>query len=95
MIKASGLYVSRFGRVTRRRQNAYATDSRTITATTFCIAATAAHSAPSNGIDTTAWIRPPVTVLAVPIVSRMKPQKIPKCMIPARRSRNIRLWAKT
>jgi len=37
---------------------------------------------------------PPVTMLAVPIVSRMKPQKIAKCMTPARASRNIRDWAK-
>ena len=63
-----------------------------MTATTFCIALTATHSAPSNGIETMASIRPPVTMLAVPIVSSTKPQKIPACRIPARASRNIRVW---
>ena len=63
----------------------------TITATTFCIALTAAHSTPSSGAATTAWTRPPVTMLAVPIVSRMKPQKMLKCIAPARGSRNIRV----
>ena len=62
-----------------------------MTATTFCIALTATHSAPSNGIEITASTRPPVTMLAVPIVSRTKPQKIPACRIPARMSRNIRV----
>ena len=62
-----------------------------MTATTFCIALTATHSAPSNGIETIAWIRPPVTMLAVPTVSRTKPQKIPACSSPAARSRNIRV----
>ena len=84
--------VSRFGRVTRRRQYAQAMHASTITATTFCIAMTAAHSAPSNGIETIAWIRPPVTMLAVPMVSRTKPQKIPACRIPAAGSRNMRVW---
>ena len=92
MIRASRLKVSRAGFVTRRRQNAQAMQTRTITATTFCIALTAAHTRPSNGIDSTVSISPPVTMLAVPIVSRMKPQKMPACMSPARRSRNIRLW---
>ncbi len=53
---------------------------------------TAVHSAPSNGIETIAWIRPPVTMFAVPIVSRMKPQKIPAWSRPAAGSRNIRVW---
>ncbi len=66
----------------------------TITATTFCIALTAAHSSPSNGASTIAWMTPPVTMLAVPIVSRMKPQKIEKCIAPARASRNMRDCAK-
>ena len=86
------LSVSRAGRTTTRRQIAHATHTSTITATTFCIAVTATHSAPSNGIDSTAWIRPPVTMLAVPIVSRTKPQKMPKWRMPACRSRNIRVW---
>ena len=37
---------------------------------------------------------PPVTALAVPIVRRTKPQKIPKCMSPARGSLNIFVWTK-
>ncbi len=64
----------------------------TITATKFCIAFTAAHAAPSSGIDTMPSIRPPVTMFAVPIVSSTKPQKMPACRIPARMSRNIRVW---
>ncbi len=40
----------------------------------------------------TAWMSPPVTMLAVPIVSRTNPQKIPKCISPARRSLNIFVW---
>ena len=35
---------------------------------------------------------PPVTTLAVPIVSRTKPQKIPACISPARQSLNIFVW---
>ena len=62
-----------------------------MTATTFCIALTAVHSAPSNGIERIASIRPPVTMLAVPTVSSTKPQKIPACRMPARASRNIRV----
>ena len=58
----------------------------------FCIALTAAHSEPLKGAETTAWISPPNAMLAVPIVSRMKPQKMPACMRPARTSRNIRVW---
>ena len=65
-----------------------------MTATTFCIALTAAHRMPSSGAWTIAWMIPPVTMLAVPIVSSRKPQKIEKCMIPARGSWNIRCWAK-
>ncbi len=83
--------VRRLGFVTSRRQYAQAIETSTMTATTFCIALTAAHSAPSNGIETMASISPPVTMLAVPTVSRTKPQKIPACRIPARRSRNIRV----
>ena len=89
---ASRLNVSRGGRVTSRRQNAHAIESRTITATTFCIALSAAQIAPSNGAARTASMIPPVTMLAVPIVSRTKPQKIPACMSPACQSRNIRVW---
>ena len=37
---------------------------------------------------------PPVTTLAVPMVSRTKPQKIPRCRIPARGSLNILVWMK-
>ena len=32
----------------------------------------------------TAWMSPPVTMLAVPIVRRTKPQKMPACIRPAR-----------
>ncbi len=42
----------------------------------------------------TAWTSPPVTTLAVPIVSSTKPQKMPKCISPARRSLNIFVWRK-
>ncbi len=35
---------------------------------------------------------PPVTTLAVPIVSRTKPQKMPACISPARGSLNILVW---
>ena len=35
---------------------------------------------------------PPVTMLAVPIVSSTKPQKIPACISPARGSLNIFVW---
>ena len=84
--------VSRFGFDTRRRQYAQAMQTSTITATTFCIALTAAHSAPSSGIETIASIRPPVTMFAVPTVSSTKPQKMPACRMPARMSRNIRVW---
>ena len=37
---------------------------------------------------------PPVTMSAVPIVSRTKPQKIPACIRPARGSLNIFVWTK-
>ena len=37
-------------------------------------------------------MRPPVTMLAVPIVSRTKPQKMPACISPARQSLNIFVW---
>src|SRR4051795_8974474 len=53
-----------------------------------------AHNAPSNGTLRTAWIRPPVTTLAVPIVSSTKPQKMPACIRPARGSLNILVWTK-
>ena len=92
MISASRLKVRRAGFETSRRQNAQAIETRTITATTFCIAEIAAQSAPSNGIDRTVSISPPVTMFAVPIVSRTKPQKIPACMSPARQSWNIFVW---
>ena len=39
-------------------------------------------------------MRPPVTMLAVPIVSRTKPQKMPACISPARQSLNIFVWTK-
>ena len=35
---------------------------------------------------------PPVTTLAVPIVSSTKPQKMPACISPARGSLNILVW---
>ena len=54
--------------------------------------ATAAQSSPSNGAETTAWMSPPVTMFAVPTVSRTKPQKIPRCRIAARGSLNIFVW---
>ena len=92
MISASRLNVSRFGLVTNRRTNAQPIDSRTMTATTFCIALTSVHSRPSNGIETTCSMSPPVTMLAVPMVSRMKPQKMPAWRRPARGSWNIRVW---
>src|SRR6185369_3230064 len=62
--------------------------------TTFCMARTAAQIRPSNGRDRTAWMTPPVTTLAVPIVRRMKPQKMPQCMRAARGSLNIFVWTK-
>ena len=65
-----------------------------MTATTFCIALTSVHSRPSNGIDRTAWMTPPVTMLAVPIVSRTKPQKMPACIVAAPGSLNILVWTK-
>ena len=63
-----------------------------MTATTFCIALTAAQKAPSNGIDRTFWMSPPVTMSAVPTVSSTNPQKIPACISPARGSLNILVW---
>ena len=63
-----------------------------MTATTFCIALMSAQSRPSNGIDRTCSMIPPVTTLAVPIVSRTKPQKMPACISPARQSLNILVW---
>ncbi len=92
--RASRLSVRRGGFVTSRRQYAYAIAASTTTATAFCIAMTAAHSAPSHGIDRTASMRPPVTMFAVPTVSRTKPQKIPAWSSPARTSRNIRVWTR-
>ena len=65
-----------------------------MTATTFCIALMSAHSRPSNGIDRTCWMIPPVTMLAVPIVSSTNPQKMPACIRPARASLNILVWTK-
>ena len=56
-----------------------------MSATTFCIALMAAQIAPSSGADSTAWISPPVTMSAVPIVSSTKPQKIPACISPGPR----------
>ena len=86
---ASRLNVSRFGFVTRRRQNAQAIETSTITATMFCIAEIAAQIAPSSGHDRTVSMTPPVTMFAVPIVRRTKPQKMPACISPARQSLNI------
>jgi hypothetical protein len=86
--------VRRAGRTTRRRQNAKATAASVTTATAFCIALTAVHRAPSNGISMIACTRPPVTAFAVPMVSSTKPQKIAKCIRPAGRSRNIRVWTR-
>ncbi len=63
-----------------------------MTATTFCIALMSVHSSPSNGIDRTSSMIPPVTTLAVPIVSSTKPQKMPACISPARTSLNIFVW---
>ena len=42
----------------------------------------------------TAWMSPPVTMFAVPIVSSTKPQKMPACIRPARESLNIFVWTK-
>jgi len=66
----------------------------TMTATTFCIAWTATHRTPSNGAETIASTSPPVTMFAVPIVRRMKPQKMPRWRIAARGSLNIFVWTK-
>ncbi len=65
-----------------------------MTATMFCIALINVQTRPSNGIDATCSMIPPVTTLAVPIVSRMKPQKMPACINPARGSLNILVWMK-
>ena len=89
---ASRLNVSRRGRVTSRRKNAQPIETSTMTATTFCIALTRAQSSPSNGIDSTCSITPPVTTFAVPMVSSTKPQKMPACIRPARASLNIFVW---
>ena len=75
-----------------RRTKAHAIETRTMTATTFCIALTAVHSTPSKGIERIDWMRPPVTMLAVPMVRSTKPQKIPACMTPALTSLNILVW---
>ena len=40
--------------VTSRRKKAQAIETRTMTATTFCIALMSVHSRPSNGIDRSA-----------------------------------------
>ena len=63
-----------------------------MTATTFCIAAIAAHRAPPSGSDRTVWMTPPVTTFAVPIVSSTNPQKMPACINPALASLNIFVW---
>ncbi len=89
---ASRLKVSRRGRDTSRRQNAHRIETMTITATTFCIAEIAAQTAPSSGTDRTVSMIPPVTILAVPIVRRTNPQKMPACINPARKSLNIFVW---
>ena len=89
---ASRLNVRRRGLVTSRRKNAQPIDTRTMTATTFCIALISVQSRPSNGIDRTCSMIPPVTTFAVPIVSSTKPQKIPACISPARASLNILVW---
>ena len=78
--------------MTRRRKNAHPIDTRTITATVFCIALIAVQIRPSNGIDRICSMTPPVTTFAVPIVSRTKPQKMPACISPARQSLNILVW---
>ncbi len=67
-------------------------DARTTRATTFCIALMAAQIAPSSGALRAAWMTPPVTMSAVPMVSSTKPQKIPACIRPARGSLNILVW---
>ena len=94
MIRASRLYVRRLGREMSRRSNAQAIDTRTITATTFCIALIAAQIVPPSGAERIVSMIPPVTTLAVPIVSRTKPQKIPACISPARGSLNILRWTR-
>ena len=85
MISASRVYESRRGRVTRRRYSAQPTPASTITATVFWSQVTAVQIAPSNGIESTTSMSPPVTMLAVSIVSRTKPQKIARWRIAARR----------
>ena len=77
-----------------RRSNAQAIDTRTITATTFCIALIAAQIAPPSGAERIVSMIPPVTTFAVPIVKRTKPQKIPACISPARGSLNILRWTR-
>jgi hypothetical protein len=91
---ASRLNVRRRGREMRRRSNAHPIETRTITATTFCIALIAAQITPPNGAERIDSMIPPVTTLAVPIVSRTKPQKIPACISPARGSLNILRWTR-
>ena len=92
MISASRLKVSRLGFVTSRRKNAQPIETSTMTATTFCIAQMSVQSSPSKGIESTAWMSPPVTMFAVPIVRSTKPQKIPACMTAAPGSLNIFVW---
>ena len=92
MISPARLSVSRRGLVTSRRNERIAERHEDDTATAFCMADTSVHSSPSSGHEMTAWTSPPRTTLAVPIVSRTKPQKIPKCISPARGSLNIRVW---
>jgi len=92
MISASLFSVRRAGREMSRRSNAQRIETMTMTATTFCIAWTPAHRTPSKGAATIASTSPPVTMLAVPTVRRMKPQKIPRCRIAARGSLNIFVW---
>ena len=66
--------------------------TRTMTATTFWSAETAVQSRLSSGHESTAWMNPPVTALAVPTVSSTNPQKMPQCISAARGSLNIRVW---
>ncbi len=63
-----------------------------MTATTFCIALMSAQMIPSAGILRTVWMIPPVTMLAVPMVSSTNPQKIPACITAAPGSLNILVW---
>jgi hypothetical protein len=94
MSRASLLSSRRAGFEISRRSNAHRMETMTMTATMSCMARTAAQTAPPAGIRRTASMMPPVTMLAVPRVRRTKPQKIPKCISPARTSLNILVWTK-